>query len=285
MEELLISSMRLSIPLIFAAYGGLLCERSGVANLSLEGLLLFSAFASAATTALTGHLEIGILAGILGSLILSCLFAWICVVKRADQIVTGTAINILVTGLIPLLNKFLFSVTGATPSLPAENRFSKAWVFFGLALFLMMAYQFVFSKTRHGLRLWAAGENPLALSTQGVSPHKVRIWACVEGSVWVGIGGIYLSLCQSSGYVRNMSAGRGFIALAALILGGWKPIPTFCACLLFGFTDAIQIRLQGTALAGWIIPTQFIQIFPYVATLLGLALLRGRMRAPRAINQ
>lgn len=282
LEDALMGTIRLSIPLLFAAYGGMLCERSGVANIALEGLLLFSAFAAAAATHLAGSTEFGILAGLLTAGSVGCLFGVACIYGRADQIVVGTAFNLLAMGLIPVLCRALFNVTGSTPALAFDLRLTDPLYFAALAVALAAAYLFLFSRTRHGLRLIAAGENPFALSTQGVSFKSVRLRAVIEGSIICGIGGVYMSLCQGSGYIRNMSAGRGYIALAALIFGAWRPIPTMAACLFFGFTDFIQMHLQGSGLG---LPNQFVQITPYVMTLLTLALMSGRMRAPAAINQ
>ena len=149
----------------------------------------------------------------------------------------------------------------------------------------MVSLQFLFRRTRHGLRIWAAGENPGALITQGVNHKLVRLRAVIEGSLIAGIGGIYLSLCQGSGYVREMAAGRGFIALAALIFGAWKPIPTVLACLFFAFTDAGQMLLQGQKIDGVVVPNQFVQIMPYVATLIVLVFFSRKISAPKAINQ
>jgi simple sugar transport system permease protein len=209
----------------------------------------------------------------------------VCIWGRGDQIVVGTAFNLLALGLIPVVSKGVFGVTGSTPNLPAELTFHQAWMFFVLALVLLASFSYLFSSTRHGLRIWAAGENPSALLTQGVNPNRVRFWAVVKGGVVVGIGGIYLSLCQGSGYVREMSAGRGFIALAALIFGAWRPLPTFLACLFFALTDAIQIQLQGKQIGAWTVPNEFVQIAPYVVTLLVLVFYKRKISAPAAINQ
>lgn len=283
--DVLMSTLRLSIPILLAAYGGLLSERSGIANIALEAGLLFSAFAGAAITALTGHLWIGAAGGIAASGLVSLLFAAVCIWGRGDQIVVGTAFNLLAMGLIPVLTKAAFNVTGSTPSLPADLTFHSVWPFLFVALAILAAYEFLFRCTRHGLRILAAGENPAALHTQGVNFRLVRLRAVVEGGLVIGIGGIYLSLCQGSSYQRDMSAGRGFIALAALIFGGWKPVPTFLACLFFAFTDAVQIQLQGKEISGVVIPNQFVQILPYVITLLVLVFYSRKISAPAAINR
>ncbi|MCM2281568.1 MAG: ABC transporter permease, partial [Bdellovibrionaceae bacterium] len=197
----------------------------------------------------------------------------------------GTGFNLLAAGLIPLATKALFGYTGSTPQLPIELRFTHPWGFVAVAAACVIGYVYLFRYTRHGLRILAAGENPQALITQGVSARLLRVRAVVEGSLVAGIGGVYLSLCQGSGYIRDMSAGRGFIALAALIFGAWRPVPTLLACVFFALTDAIQIQLQGKVWAGITVPNQFVQIIPYVATLLVLVVMARRISAPQAINR
>lgn len=284
-DDVLMSALRLAVPLIFAAYGGMLSERAGVANIALEANLLFAAFAGAAGAALTGSLWMGAAIGVGASVVVGTLFGSVCVWGRGDQIVIGMGFNLLAFGLIPVINKAIFGMTGSTPSLPLELKFSQTWVFFALVILAVVGYEYLFRYTRHGLRINAAGENPAALVTQGVDYKWVRLRAVVEGSVLTGIGGIYLSMSQGSGYIRDMAAGRGFIALAALIFGAWKPVPTLLACLFFGFTDAIQMLLQGQKLGGVTVPNQFVQILPYVATLFVLVFYSRRMAAPAAINQ
>jgi len=283
--DIVLSSVRLSVPILFAAYGGMLSERSGIANIALESNLLFSAFAGGAVTALSGNLFLGVSAGLLASATVSAAFAAVCIWGRGDQIVIGTAFNLLAMGLIPVLNKALFNMTGATPALSSQLTFHQSWVFFALAVVTGVKLRWLFSRTRHGLQITAAGENPEALMTQGVNFRLVRLRAVIEGGLTTGIGGIYLSLCQGSGYVRDMSAGRGYIALAALIFGGWKPWSTFLACMFFAVTDAVQIQLQGKQIGEWTVPNQFVQILPYVVTLLVLIFYARKISAPRAINR
>ena len=283
-EELLLSTLRLSIPLVFAAYGGLLSERSGIANIALESYLLFSAFVAAAVTSLTSSLAIGVVSGLLASGFVGAMFGAVTIYGRGDQIVIGTAFNLLAAGLIPVFCRSLFDVTGATPSLPLDSRFQNPWGFVIMAFAIGGTLHWLLYKSRFGLRVWAAGENPLSIHTQGVSVNDVRMKAVILGAIIAGLGGVFMSLALASGYVRNMSAGRGFIALAALIFGGWRPIPALLACLLFGFTDALQILLQGHE-AGKAIPNQFVQIIPYVVTIGILVFYSGKMRAPKALNQ
>lgn len=283
--DILMSTLRLSVPILFAAYGGMMSERSGIANIALEAGLLFSAFTGAAVVALTGNLWLGVMSGIFTSGLISAMFGAVCIWGRGDQIVIGTAFNLLALGLIPVVTKALFNVTGSTPALSNQLTFHQSGLFFLLAILVLGLYQYLFTSTRHGLRVLAAGENPAALLTQGVNYKWVRLRAVVEGGLVTGIGGIYLSLCQGSGYVREMSAGRGFIALAALIFGAWKPLPTFLACLFFALTDAIQIQLQGKQIGEWTVPNQFVQIIPYVVTLIVLVISSRKISAPAAINR
>ncbi len=279
-EDLLASTFRLGIPLILVSYSGLLSERSGVANIGLEAQLIASAFFAAATTSLLGSPLLGIFGGFAGAMLVSSIFAYFCIHGKGDDIVVGTALNILVAGTIPVFNKSIFGVTGSTPSLPMEMRFTSSWTFGIIALLSCVFVQLILLRSVWGIRVNAAGENPSALTTQGVSPVKIRYQAVIVGSLFAAFAGAYLSICQGSGFVRNMSAGRGYMALAALILGGWKPIPTAGACLAFAFFDAVQMRIQGFG-----IPNQFVQILPFLVTLLGLAFLGGRMKVPRAINK
>ncbi len=289
-EEVLASTLRLSVPLVLTAYGGLFSERSGVANIGLEAQLISSAFLAATFTTYFGSPYLGILGGMFGALFVATIFAFFCIHGKGDDIVVGTALNILVAGMIPVFNKSLFGITGSTPSLTIDQRLSSPMGFAIFAVVACVGVHFLFRRTVWGLRINAVGENPSALVTQGVSAVRLRYKAVLIGSLFTAVAGAYLSLCQGSGYVRNMSAGRGYMALAALILGGWKPIPTALACLIFAVFDALQMRLQGVTIEGfsqmpWVIPNQFIQILPFVVTLLGLAFLGGRMHPPRAINK
>ncbi len=285
MDDIFFSTIRIATPLVLAALGGMLSEKSGVANIALECNLLFAAFASAAVVSLSQNLPLGIAAGILASVAVGLLFAYICLWGQGDQIVVGTGMNLFAMGLIPVINRWLFDQTGSTPSLDIALRVQNPYLFFIFGVLAVLALNWFFKSHKFGVQIVAAGNNPLALETRGVSARAVRVKSILMGSVLTGIGGVYLSLAQASGYTRNMSAGRGFLALAALIFGAWKPIPTLIACLFFAFADAIQIKLQGTVMFGREVPNQFIQILPFVATLVGLAFFSRRIRAPRAINQ
>lgn len=281
------STLRVSVPLLFAAYGGLISERSGLANVAIEGQLLVSAFSAAATAAVTGNPWLGLLAGLVSGAMSGFTFGFLAVMSRADQIVVGIAFNMLVAGFIPTVCRAWFGVTGGTPQLEMANRLSSDTAFFVCALILGLVLFLALRSTRWGLRLKAAGDEPMALIVQGVSPARIRILAGTLGGAIIGIGGVDLSVVQGSGYIRDMAGGRGFIALAALILGGWRPIPTAVACFVFAAADATQMMLQGQKLFDVSVPNSLVQIVPYIATVLVLAMrFSGRgMMAPRAINQ
>ncbi len=278
LASLFSSTLRLSTPLILAALGGLYAERSGVINMALEGIMLAGAFAAATITALTGSPWLGLLAGLTAGLLVAALHAFCCVTCRADQVVTGTAINILMLGIPPLVSGALFESTGSTPALAQSQTLPNLPI---VAAFVAVPVTaFVLFKTPFGLRLRAVGELPEAVATAGVSVTWLRWQGVLLSGLLAGLGGVYLSIGQNSLYTRNMTAGRGYIALAALIFGNWLPWRVLLACLLFGFMDAVQIRLQGTSS----IPTQFIQIIPYIFTMVVLAGFIGKATPPRALG-
>ena len=279
---LLLSAMRLATPLLLAALGGLFSERAGVINIALEGLMLAGAFTAAAITWYAGSPWVGLLAAIAAGAAIAGVHAVACIRYRADQVVSGTAINILLTGVPALLSGAFFLSSGSTPQVPKEQLIPYTPIF--IAILLVPATYYVLYYTPYGLRLRAVGENPEAADAAGVSVNLMRYAAVLISGALAGIGGAYLSIGQSSLFTRNMSAGRGFIALAALIFGKWRPVQTMLACLLFGFTEAIAIQLQGVHFGGEEIPNQFIQIIPYVLTIVVLAGFIGTSRAPRALG-
>jgi ABC-type uncharacterized transport system permease subunit len=273
---LLFSAVRLTTPLLLAALGGLYSERSGVINIALEGLMLAGAFTAATITHYTGNPWVGLAAAILAGALVALVHGVACIMFKADQVVSGMAINILFLGIPALLSGALFESTGATPQLPKEQLMPNVpiWLAFGL----VPVTWYVLYRTPFGLRLRAVGENPEAADTAGVNVSKVRYLAVMLSGALAAIGGAYLSIGQSSLFARNMTAGRGFIALAALIFGKWRPVQTMLACLLFGFAEALSIQMQGVSQ----IPVPFIQIIPYVLTIVVLAGFIGQSRAPRA---
>lgn len=278
------STMRLSTPLILAALGGLFSERSGVINIALEGMMLGGAFTAAAITHATGSPIVGLFAGMGAGLLVALIHAVACIRYRADQVVTGTAINILMIGMPAFLSGAFFLSSGATPQIPKENLLPYTPIV--LAFLLVPITWYVLYKTPFGLRLRSVGENPEAADAAGVRVAAMRYWGVLLSGVLAGIGGAYLSIGQSSLFTRNMTSGRGFIALAALIFGKWRPVQTLLACLLFGFTEAVSIQMQGVVKlpSGEDIPVQFIQMVPYVLTIVVLAGFIGSSRPPRALG-
>jgi ABC-type uncharacterized transport system permease subunit len=298
---LIFSTIRLATPLLLAALGGLFSERSGIINIALEGLMLAGAFTAAAVTHYVGNPWVGLLAGVAAGLVVAAIHAVACIRFKADQVVSGTAINILMLGLPAFISGALFASTGSTPQIPKENllptlykylSFMPQWrmltqisVISVLAVLIVFVTRYVLYHTPFGLRLRAVGENPEAADAAGISVKRIRYTAVLISGALAGLGGAYLSIGQSSLFTRNMTSGRGFIALAALIFGKWRPVQTMLACLLFGFTEAIAIQLQGVKLpSGDEIPNQFIQIIPYLLTIIVLAGFIGQSRAPRALG-
>jgi simple sugar transport system permease protein len=281
---LIYSTIRLTTPLLLAALGGLYSERSGIINIALEGLMLAGAFTAAAVTHLAtvhGYPApewIGLIAAIVAGVVVAGIHAVACIRYKADQVVTGTAINILFLGVPALMSGALFDSTGATPQIPIGNLLPIAPVVIAFALVPVTWY--VLYRTPFGLRLRAVGENPEAADTAGVSVARIRYTGVLLSGALAAIGGAYLSIGQSSLFTRNMTAGRGFIALAALIFGKWRPVQTMLACLLFGLAEAVAIQMQGVGN----IPVQFIQMIPYVLTIVVLAGFIGLSRAPRALG-
>jgi simple sugar transport system permease protein len=279
---LILSTIRLATPLLLAALGGMFSERSGVINIALEGLMLAGAFTAAAVTWYAGSPWVGLVAAIAAGAAVAGIHAVACIRYKADQVVSGTAINILMTGVPALLSGAFFLSSGSTPQIPKENLI--AWTPIVIAFALVPLSYYALYYTPFGLRLRAVGENPEAADAAGVRVRLLRYTGVMLSGALAGIGGAYLAIGQSSLFTRNMSAGRGFIALAALIFGKWRPVQTMLACLLFGLTEAVAIQLQGVPIGGREIPNQFIQIIPYVLTIVVLAGFIGNSRAPRALG-
>jgi general nucleoside transport system permease protein len=308
---LLAATIRVATPLLLAAIAGMFSERAGVIDLGLEGKMLGAAFASAAVAAISGSAWLGLAAGIAAAVFLALLIGFACITHRGNQVVAGMAITIMVVGLAPTLGLAWFNVGGQTPQLDAAGQrfLGLTWpwaasarahpfpgliyaellsghnviVYFAAALVPFAAW--VLYRTRFGLRLRAVGENPQAVDTAGIGVNALRYRAVLISGVLCGVAGTYLSIGASSGFQRDMTAGKGYLALAALIFGKWRPWPTLGACLLFAFTDALATRLQGVALpAVGVIPVQFILALPYALTVLLLAGFVGKATPPRAIG-
>ena len=300
--SLLFSTIRLATPLVWAAIGGLYSERSGVVNIALEGLMLAGAFTAAAVTFYMHSPWAGLGAAMLAGALFALLLAVACIRFKANEVVAGTGINILFLGLPAVLSGALFLSSGSTPQVPKEELLPTVsqllstglqWriltdvsVISLLALLVVGLTSYVLYSTPFGLRLRSVGENPEAADAAGVHVNRIRYIGVVLSGVLAGVGGAYLSIGQSSLFTRNMTAGRGFIALAALIFGKWRPVQTMLACVLFGFADALTIQMQGVAKlpSGEDVPVQFIQMIPYVVTIIVLAGFIGQSRAPGALG-
>jgi simple sugar transport system permease protein len=306
--SILSATIRISTPLIFAAMAGIFSERSGVVDISLEGKLLAGAFAAASVAAVTHSAWLGLGAAIITCMVLSLIHGFASITHKGDQVVSGVAINIIVSGLTVVLGMAWFHRSGQTPTLSQSARFMPiklygvdtisnipiigdiyAKLISGydlLAYFSFVAVgvtYWVLFKTRFGLRLRAVGENPKAVDTAGISVSLLRYQAILIAGILTGIGGTYISIAQNASFSRDMSAGQGYIALAAMIFGKWKPIPAMFACFLFGFLEALSMRLQGVSLP-YIgeVPVQLIQASPYILTVILLAGFVGRAIAPKA---
>ncbi|HEY8270811.1 MAG TPA: ABC transporter permease [Pseudobdellovibrionaceae bacterium] len=281
--SLLLAGLRMATPMVFASMGGMMSERSGVVNIALEGFMLTGAFTASVAAYFMHSAWMGWAFAIIAGCFIGALYAFFVIELKADQIVTGTALNILTVGAMPFLTKILFSSTGSTPSLPLADRFSFEPVVLAFTLVGVLTYWFY--QTHSGLWLQFAGEHPAALSAAGVNVRKVRWFGVIASGAFAAMGGASLSTFLASSYSPLMTGGRGYMALAALIFGRWKPLPTLAACLFFGITDALQIRLQGVHLNGIEIPVQFIQILPYIVTIIALAGFFGKSEAPRSLGK
>ena len=276
-------------------------------DIGLEGKMLAAAFGAAAVAAVTGSVWLGLLAGIAVSLGTSALQGAAAITLKGNQLIAGVAINMLAVGLTTFLGIQWFGQGGRTPQLKAGERFTEIQLPFaaelqgipilgpiysdlisGHNLLVYIAFLavpitwFVLYRTRFGLRLRAVGENPKAVDTAGISVILLRYQAVFITGLLCGLAGAFFSIAQGSGFGNNMTAGKGFIALAALIFAKWKPVPAMLTCLLFGFLDALQIRLQGAELLGVAIPVQAIQALPYVLTCVLLAGFIGKAVGPKA---
>ena len=287
---LIASTIRLAAPLVLAALGGMFSERSGVINIALEGKMLAGAFTAAALTYAADtklHLGnaspwVGVLGGMLAGLFIAAIYALSCIKFKSDQVVSGAAINILMFGIPGFLSGALFLSSGSKPQIPKDHLLPQSTWFIAIVIVVLVAVTwYLLYQTPFGLRLRSVGENPEAADAAGVSVSRIRYSGVLLAGILAGLGGAYLSIGQSSLFTRNMTAGRGFIALAALIFGKWRPVQTLLACVLFGFTEAVSNQMQGIYQN---IPVQFIQMVPYVLTIVVLAGFIGSSRPPRALG-
>ena len=304
------SSLRVATPLILCALAGVLAERSGVIDLGLEGKMLAAAFAAAAGGVATGSLPLAMLIAMAVAVALSWVHGFACITHRGDHVVSGMAINIVAAGLTVVLAIAWYNQGGQTPPVSETLRMHAlfpgataaladipggAIVGEGLlshnalvyvALLLVWATWWLLYRTRFGLRLRAVGENPHMVEAAGVSVSRLRYAALTLNGMLCGLAGCYLVLAQGANFAPNMTAGRGYMALAAMIFGHWRPVPSLAACLLFGFLDAVSIRLQGVSLPiVGLVPVQAIQALPYLLTVILLAGFIGRNLAPQALGR
>lgn len=278
--EMILSVLRGATPLILAALAGLFSERSGVVQIALEGMMLIGALAGATIAFLSHSAYLGFFAAILAGIIVVSVYGLFAVNLRSNQIVAGTALNLLAAGIAPFVTKIVFDSTGSTPGLEIADRFTWEPILFAAVALGFSHY--IFKYTKIGLQIRFAGEKPEALVAAGTSVKQVRwIALCFCGAL-AGAAGSTLSLFLASSYSPNMTAGRGFMALAALIFGKWRALPAAGACLLFASFDLAQALMQGNETG---IPVQFIQIIPYAVTIIALAGFFGRSKAPAAIGQ
>ena len=304
------ATLRVAAPLMLAAMAGLFSERSGVIDIGLEGKMLGAAFAAAAAASYTGSPWAGLGCGVLVSVAMGLVHGFACITHKGEQVVSGVALNVLVAGLTIVLGIAWFSRGGQTPSLPDEARFLPIMLpgaevigqvpvigplyqelisghnLLGyVALLTVPLTWWVIFHTRFGLRIRAVGESPNAVDTAGISVTGLRYSAVICAGLLCGIAGTYLSIGQNASFLPHMTAGQGYIALAALIFGKWRPFTAFAACLLFGFLDAVAVRLQGVDLP-FIgeAPVQLIQALPYILTVILLAGFIGKATAPKALG-
>lgn len=274
--------LRISIPYLFAAAGGVVAERAGIISLTLEGFMLTGAFAATLGTHYTGSPWIGVLCGLFGGLIFGAIHAVASIRYRADQVVMGVAINLLAVGITRFFLLFIFNSSSNSPRVQGfgggHAGFDNPLLWLGLLSTPLLA--FVMYKTPYGLRVRAVGEHPAAAETLGVRVNLVRYGAVCLSGMLAALGGVYLALDQHQ-FTSGMTAGRGFIAISAVIFGRWDPIRAGAACLLFAAAETAQIHLQGSNT----IPSQFVEMIPYALTIIALAGVVGRAVPPAALGR
>ncbi len=308
--QILDSTIRLATPLLFACLAGLFSERAGVFDIGLEGKMLIAAFFSAAVAAMSGSVWVGLMAGVASSMVLALIHGLASITFRGNQLISGVAINFLAAGITVLIAQNWFRQGGRTPSLSGDARFQNITLPFAetlrdvpvvgplysvllsghsilvyVGLLCVPLTWWVLFRTRFGLRLRAVGENPAAVDTAGVSVVGLRYAAVLICGVLCGLAGAYLATGLSAGFVKDMTAGRGFIALAALIFAKWRPWYALGAVLLFGLLEAIANRYQNLDLGFIVLPGQFMQALPYILTVIILAGFVGKAIPPRAGGQ
>lgn len=277
-------TIRIAIPYLFAASGGVVAERAGIISLTLEGFMLTGAFSATLGTYYTGSPLVGVLCGVFGGLVFGLIHAVATIRYRADQVVVGIAINLLAIGATRFFLKLAFASSSNSPRIPgfrtnvAARGFDNPLLWLGLLVAPVLA--FVIYKTAFGLRVRAVGEHPEAAASVGVPVTRVRFMAVALSGVLAALGGVYLALDQHQ-FTDQMTAGRGFIAVAAVIFGRWDPMRAAAACLLFAAAETLQIQLQGSQF----IPSQFVEMIPYALTIVALAGVVGRAVPPAALGK
>lgn len=305
--QILDSTLRLATPLLLACLAGLFSERAGIFDIGLEGKMLAAAFFSGAIAAISGSVWLGLGAGVAASVALALLHGVASITFRGNQLISGVAINFLAAGLTVVIAQNWFRQGGRTPALTGDARFERLTLPFAealrdvpvvgplysvllsghsilvyVALLCVPLTWWVLFRTRFGLRLRAVGENPAAVDTAGVSVIGLRFGAVMIAGLLCGIAGAYLATGLSAGFVKDMTAGRGFIALAALIFAKWRPWQALGAVLLFGLLEAIANRYQNIEIGALVLPVQFMQALPYILTVVILAGFVGKAIPPRA---
>ena len=276
--------IRIAVPYLFAASGGVIAERSGIISLGLEGYMLTGAFSATLGTHYSGSPWIGVLAGIFGGLVFGLLQAVASIRYRADQVVTGIAINLLAIGVTRFFLKLAFASSSNSPRIEgfggniALHGFDNPLLWLGLLVAPALA--FVLYRTPFGLRVRAVGEHPAAAESLGIKASLIQYVAVAISGILAALGGVFLALDQHQ-FTDQMTAGRGFIAVAAVIFGRWDPVRAALACLLFAAAETLQIQLQGNQL----IPSQFIEMIPYLLTIIALAGVVGRAVPPAALGK
>jgi simple sugar transport system permease protein len=266
---LVTATLRMTTPLLFAALGGVLSERSGVINIALEGMMLTGAFFSVAGTWWTGNPWLGMLIGVLSAGVAALIHAYWSITLRGNQIVAGTAVNLIAAGLTAFLIQRIWGQAGGTASVEKlPNLASGVNVLLPVAFLLVPVVHIFLFRTKPGLHLMASGEHPQAAESVGIDVTRNRYLCVIASGLLAGLGGAFLSIGDLSYFTLDMTAGRGFIALAAVIFGGWTPIGAMLAALLFGASQAVQIQAQATA--GFPISTDLLLAFPYLLTLIAV---------------
>jgi general nucleoside transport system permease protein len=282
--DLLKATLRMSTPLIFAAMGGLLSERSGVMNIALEGMMLTGAFFAVAGTYWTGNPWLGLLVGVFSAAVAGLIHAFWCVTLRGNQIVAGTAINLIAAGLTAFMIQIVWGRAGGTDSVDKlPDVVGGVNVLIVAALVLVPLVHFYLFRMKHGLHTMAAGEHPQAAESVGIDVSRNRYAAVVASGALAGAGGAFLSIGNLSYFTLDMTAGRGFIALAAVIFGGWTPFGAFGAALLFGAAQATQIQAQATP--EFPVSTDLLVALPYLLTLVAVTGLVRKSVPPAGLGK